>query len=249
MSALKVIIVDDERLARVQLAKLVKNVPQLELAAEASSGEQAIEVISSLKPDLVFLDVQMPRMTGFDVLASLEFEPRVVFVTAYDQHAVRAFEVNAVDFLMKPVSDERFSQTIERVLSAVPGSTPSTGSPGSTDSTPPLEYSDRLFLTIDRHPQFLKLTEIACVTSADDYSEIHTRAGQSTLTSQPLYHWEKRLPAANFIRIHRSALVNLDAVSSLDEQEGGGCLVHVIGQKAPLTMSRRFADQLRRRFR
>lgn len=245
MSALKVIIVDDERLARVQLAKLVKNVPQLELTAEASSGEQAIEVISSVKPDLVFLDVQMPRMTGFDVLAALDFEPRVVFVTAYDQHAVRAFEVNAVDFLMKPVSDERFSQTVERVLSAAPGAAPAT----ATDSTPPLDYTDRLFLTIDRHPQFLKLTEIACVTSADDYSEIHTRAGQSTLTSQPLYHWEKRLPPANFIRIHRSALVNLDAVSSLDEQEGGGCLVHVIGQKAPLTMSRRFADQLRRRFR
>jgi two-component system, LytTR family, response regulator len=240
MTALTVVVVDDERLARVQLVELLLQHPHLCLAGEASSGEEATELIGRTRPDVIFLDVQMPRLSGFDVLERIEAGPRVVFVTAHDRHAVRAFEVNALDFLMKPVSRERFARTVERL---------SASSPALAAELPRLDYQDRLFLTLDRHPHFLRLSEITCITAADDYAEIHTRAGRSALVAQPLRHWELRLPAAHFARIHRSALVNFDAITRIDEQAGGGCLVHLEGSEQPIAMSRRFAEALRRRFR
>lgn len=242
MTSRTVVIVDDERLARVQLTKLVQAHPRLECIGEASSGEEALEVVARLKPSVVFLDVQMPRMTGFEVLERLDHDPDVVFVTAHDEHAVRAFEVNALDFLLKPVSSERFLQTVERLFDQKLHSDPS-------PKVPQLEMRDRLFLTIERRPQFLRVEDLACVTAADDYSELHTVNGRSTLVPQPLYHWETRLPASHFVRIHRSALVNLDAITNLEEQANGGCLVHLKGRAEPLVMSRRFNEQLRRRFR
>jgi len=242
--ALRAVVVDDERLARVQLAQLLTLHPGLHLAGEASSGEEAIELIGRTKPEVIFLDVQMPRMSGFDVLRAIDAGPQVVFVTAYDRHAVRAFEVNALDFLLKPVTQERFARSVERLLT-VQRPPPASSSAGL--KLPNLEYPDRLFLTIHRHPQFVQLSDIACIRAADDYSEVFTRSGRSALVAQTLRHWEQRLPATHFIRIHRSALVNFAAITRIEAHEGGGCRVYVEGPAQPLTMSRRFADALRRR--
>lgn len=239
MTTLKVVVVDDERLARVQLVQMLERHPRLSLIGEASSGEEAVELITRTSPDVVFLDVEMPRLSGFDVLGRVDAGPRIIFVTAYDRHAVRAFEVNALDFLMKPVTGDRLASTVERLLATSPPRV----------ELPRLDYGDRLFLTINQHPQFLRLADVACITAADDYSEVHTRSGHSTLVGQPLSHWEQRLPAAHFARIHRGALVNFDAITRMDEQEHGGCLVRVEGQAQPLAMSRRIAESLRRRFR
>jgi two-component system LytT family response regulator len=245
MDARRVLLVDDERLARAQLRRMLAAHPELTVVGEAEDVDSAEKQVHALSPDVLFLDVQMPRASGFDLLARLPSPPRVVFVTAHDAHAVRAFEVNALDYLCKPISPERLAGAVARILASLPGSVPPVPPP---DELRLLRYDDRLLVPLSRRPQLLRVAEIAALTSADDYAELHTRAGQSALLGQSLSTWEQRLPASHFFRIHRSALVNLDALASLEEK-GSAYEARVEGRAEPLPVSRRCAEVLRQRFR
>jgi two-component system, LytTR family, response regulator len=232
----KAAIVDDERLARAKLRAMLEHYPQISIAGEADSAEAAIELINEERPDVVFLDIQMPGGSGFDLVNRLERPVRIIFVTAFDEYAIRAFEINALDYLLKPVTQERLTRAVERLShSQTPSESPSRR----------LEHDDFLFLTIDQNSRFLRVREIKYISAADVYSEIITADERKTLVLKPLSEWEERLPEKYFARIHRSTIINIEFVERVEKWFNYSFQVHLRGVKEPLTMSRRYAAKLK----
>jgi len=231
----KTLIVDDERLARKKMRQMLSEFPEIEIVGEADGVSEAVKLIEETAPDVVFLDVQMPQASGFELLEKTGSEFKTIFVTAYDEYAIRAFEVNALDYLLKPVNPERLKQAIERLSS-------------ETSETAPenqLEYDDFLFLNFGRHSQFVRVSEIKCIAAADVYSEIHAEDGRKALIFKPLAEWEQRLPQKNFVRIHRSTIVNLAFVERVESMFNYSCEVYIKGFQKPFAMSRRFAAKVK----
>jgi len=232
----KAVIVDDERLARAKLRAMLEHYPQISIAGEADSAEAAIQLINVERPDIVFLDIQMPGESGFDLVNRLERPVRIIFVTAFDDYAIRAFEINALDYLLKPVTQERLTRAVERLRhSPAPADFPNRR----------LEHDDFLFLTIDQNSRFLRVREIKYISAADVYSEIITADEQKTLVLKPLSEWEERLPEKYFARIHRSTIINIEFVERVEKCFNYSFQVHLRGVKEPLTMSRRYAAKLK----
>ena len=232
---LRVLIVDDERLAREKIRGYLAGEPDVEIVGECASGGEAVAAIRARRPDVVFLDVQMPGRSGFDLLDDVADPFQVVFVTAYDAHALRAFEVNALDYLLKPVNPARLRQTVERLL----------GRAAESPSDRQLAGDDYLFLAADRRPRFVKVSAIACIRGADDYAEIILDGGETSLVHRPLKDWEARLPDKRFARIHRTVIVNLDFVERVERVREEQYQVIVRGLAEPLPMSRRHAARLK----
>lgn len=231
---LSALIVDDERLARRELVALLAAHPEVTVIGEAASVDEAAPLVARLDPDVVFLDIQMPRRSGFELLAASDVRGRIVFVTAHDVHAIRAFEVNALDYLMKPVHPERLAQTIARLRAALPDAAPSNQ----------LELDDHLFLTEGRAARFVRVRSIVCIRGADDYTELLVADGVTLLSPRPLKDWETRLPERTFVRVHRTAIVNLEHVERV-APAGDAFRVHLRGAAEPVPMSRRHAARLR----
>lgn len=212
-----VLICEDEPLARETLHGFVAAWPELQLVGEASDGKMALAMIREHAPQIVLLDIQMPEMTGLEVLRRLEQEgiksPAVVFTTAWDHHAVTAFELNAVDYLLKPFSQERFDVAIRRLLEDGPGST------GAEQVSAGLAMPLSRILVRDRGRIFpLDLAQIEYLKSDTKYTLIAS-GGRSFLVRVALAELEARLPAERFLRIHRSAIINLDFVVSMKPDE------------------------------
>lgn len=232
----KALIVDDERLARQKLRAMLAAHPEIQIIGEADSVSAAASLIVEVRPDLVFLDIQMPGESGFDLLAGLTQSLKIIFVTAFDEYALRAFEVNALDYLLKPVNPERLANAIARLSGA--DTPPETGSR-------PLAYDDFLFLPFGSGSRFLKVSEIKCVCAAGSYSEVITGDDQKALVLKPLGEWEVRLPDKHFARIHRGTLINVAFVERTDKWFNYSYQVYLRGIKAPFTMSRRYAAKLK----
>lgn len=208
----RVVICEDEPLARETLRDFVAAWPGLQLVGEAADGAQALQAIESLAPDLVFMDIQMPEMTGLEVVRSLKSLPAIVFTTAYDQHAVAAFELNAVDYLLKPFSRERFDIAVQRVLEEE--SAPRAAAEAALAATLARPQLSRI-LVRDRGRIFpVAIDEIAYLKSDMKYTLLAAR-GQTFIVRIALSEIEPRLNPERFVRVHRSAIVNLDAVDSM----------------------------------
>ena len=235
----KAVIVDDERLARNKLRSLLAQHPQIRLVGEADGVDSAIETIERTRPDVVFLDIQMPGKSGFELVNQVNLPLKIIFVTAFDEYAIRAFEINALDYLLKPVNPERLAKAIERL--AAP--------PATSESAPrTLEYDDFLFLPFGDTSRFLRVRDIKYIRAADVYSEIFTGAGEKTLALKPLSEWEERLPEKHFARIHRSTIINIEFVERVEKSFNYSYEVYLRGAGEPFTMSRRFGAKLRERF-
>jgi len=237
----RALLVDDERLARVQLRGQLARFRQIEVVAEADSILQALEAAQQFQPDVVFLDIQMPGHSGFDFLEQASGDFKVIFVTAYDQFALRAFEVNAVDYLLKPVRFERLADALQRVSG-------STASPPPANAAP-LQYADYLFVADGLRPQFLKVQAIQYIVAAGSYCEIFTADGRKFMLLQALKQWEERLPPKRFVRIHRSCIVNLDYVQRVAAMGNDTFELFLPGKPEPLCISRRYALALKHRLR
>jgi two-component system, LytTR family, response regulator len=230
------VIVDDERLARNKLRSLLAQHPQIRLVGEADSVDSAVETIGRTSPDVVFLDIQMPGKSGFELVNHVNLPLKIIFVTAFDEYAIRAFEVNALDYLLKPVNPERLAKAIERL--ATPPTTPAR-------SSRPLEYNDFLFLPFGDSSRFLRVREIKLIRAADVYSEIFIAGGEKTLVLKPLSEWEERLPEKHFARIHRSTIINIEFVERVEKSFNYSFEVYLRGAGEPFTMSRRYAARLK----
>jgi len=233
----RVLLVDDERLARARLRRLLEAYPDLEVAGEAASVDEAVAALATEAFDLVFLDVQMPGGPGFELFDRCRVRVPVVFVTAFDQHALRAFEVNALDYLLKPVSPQRLEQCLCRVEAQ-----------GRTEATRLFEVGDRVCVTDARGLRFVRLTDLVVIRSAGDYTELLLRDGTSPLCKTTMAQWESRLPQREFHRVHRSSIVRLAAVERLERSGGVPCL-HVSDVCEPVPVSRRALAAVEARLR
>lgn len=233
----KSIIVDDEELAREDLKVLLKDFSEIEIIGESETVEETKTLIKKLDPDLIFLDIQMPGKSGFDLLEEMQINAKIIFVTAYDEYAIRAFEVNAKDYLLKPVNKERLSLALERLK---------TEQESEDNVQTKLEINDSIFLMVNNHYQFVKIGFIIKITSAGNYSEIYTSSKLKGLVLKSLKDWEVRLPNC-FVRIHRNAIINLEYVDRVEGWFNYSYKVFLKEIDEPLVISRRYAAKLKER--
>lgn len=238
---LTAVVVEDEPSTRRELVEMLAAREGVEVVGESGDLESAVELVRGGPPDVVFLDIRLRGRSGFQLLPHLPAEVRVVFVTAYEEHAVRAFEVDAVDYLLKPVTDDRLDQALDRVRGG------SGEEAGSARAAEPLSRDDHLFLRMDSSWGFLRVGDIRCVLADGDYTRVVTKTNDASLVSKTLSEWERRLPDSTFLRIHRSSLVNLEEVTGVEDREDGSCQVFLRGADRPLIMSRRYAARIRER--
>lgn len=233
------VIVDDERLARRELRTMLEeaHAAEVHIVGEAASLEEAARIVHATDADLVFLDISMGRESGFDLVPMIGSDVAIVFVTAHDAHALRAFEVNALDYLLKPVDPERLMRTMERLR---PEPT------GPQDEARPLTADDRLFLRLDARRSFVRVADIVAIEAAGDASLLHLLSQQSAARNpRSLRDWEVRLPDRLFIRIHRSTIINLAHVVRVDEWSHASYLAYMRGRTEPFPMSRRYGSRVR----
>jgi two-component system LytT family response regulator len=232
---IRALVVDDEPLARTNLSVLLRLHPEIEVVSECGSGIEAIAEIRDAKPDLVFLDVQMPECDGFDVLELLggNLPPAVVFVTAYDQYALRAFEAGALDYLLKPFDNARFDRALDRAKERI----------AHGKDLP--RKMERLAIKSAGHISFLKISEVDWIEAADYYACLHA-GGKTHLLRRSMSELDQELDQAIFCRIHRSTIVNLERVRGLELHKDGEYEV-VIDNGTRLRLSRRYRKQLQSR--
>jgi two-component system LytT family response regulator len=240
----RIVIVDDEPIAREGIRTQLLRDASVEIVAECGDGLEAVETIRELAPDLVFLDVQMPGMSGFDVMQSIGIDvvPAVIFVTAYDKYALQAFDVNAVDYLLKPFDAERFQKAFQRALSQIQRSTTATINENLkallATIKPDARYLDRIVVKSKGRIFFLPVTEIDWIESADNYVSLH--AGREThLIRETLTSLESKLNAQEFLRIRHSAIVNVKRIRELRPLFKGEYEI-VLQNGTKLTSSRRY---------
>jgi two-component system LytT family response regulator len=212
---LKALIVDDEELARKLLREMLTCHPEIEIAAECGNGMEAVKAAAEHKPDLLFLDVQMPKLTGFDVLELIERENvGVIFVTAYDQYAMKAFEVHAVDYLLKPFSRERFEAALERAKHQKPKKEVDAAELAAT-ARPAGEYAERIVVKDGTKVTLIPVPKLDYAEALDDYVSLVSE-GKKHLKQQTISGLEMALDPKLFVRIHRSYLVNLERVTRIE---------------------------------
>jgi two-component system LytT family response regulator len=247
---IRTVIVDDEELGRDRIQSLLEMQSDVEIVGVCSDGTSALEMIDRTQPDLVFLDVQMPGMDGFEVIENLDTTklPAVVFVTAHDGHAIRAFEIHALDFLLKPFDQTRFEKALERARTQI-GRTQASGPVMDSRIVSLLEelreerkYPERLIVKSSGRVFFVRTEEIDWVEASGNYVKIHTKS-EGHLLRESMKNMEGKLDPKTFVRIHRSAIVNIDRIKELEPWFHGEYIV-IMRDGTRLTASRVFSDRL-----
>jgi two-component system LytT family response regulator len=246
LSRFRVILVDDEPTARVHLTNRLKSHSELEIVGEAEDVNSASDLVQTLKPDLIFLDIQMPKKNGFALLPKLENltpQPAVVFVTAYDEYAIRAFEANALDYLTKPVSPARLAKTILRLSKPT---VPETVVPHAVAETNKrLEAEDLVLLRDKSLSMMVKVAKISAIEAHGDYTRILLNEGKNLMMKQTLSLWESQLPAGLFIKVSRSLIVNTQSVAKMVKKNPLIWELQLQGDEPPIQLSNLESKRLR----
>jgi two-component system LytT family response regulator len=238
-TAISTVIVDDEALARKGLRTLLRRHPDLQVVAEAGNGAEAVAAIRKHRPELVFLDVQMPSLDGFAVIEEIGVDrmPAVVFVTAHDRHALKAFDVHAVDYLLKPFDRPRFDRAVERVRER------SAGAPAAREFRALIDtmrerrsYAERLLVQDRDRTLLVKVRDLIWIEAADNYVRLHL-VGANYLLHDSIRNLEQRLDPATFLRVHRSAIVHLDRIREIQQWFAGGRVL-ILSDGSRVTVSR-----------
>lgn len=223
---MKAILIDDERMARQELRRLLAAHPQVEIAGEARSGKEALALIEQLSPDVLFLDVRMPGMSGFDMLEQLDSVPQIIFTTAFDQYALKAFEVSALDYLVKPVAPERLAKAVGKLKPLAPRS-----------------GIERVFVRDGERCWLVRTADIYLLESEGNYTRL-CFAGERPLVPRSLSSLEERLDPAMFFRVSRQQMINLKCIERVEPGIGGNLLVILRGG-VQVEMSRRQSARFR----
>lgn len=218
MKPISAIIIDDEPLARDIVKRYASTVEGLNIVAECSDGFEALRQIQTLKPDLLFLDIQMPKLDGFELLEVLEYNPAIIFATAFDQFAIKAFEMNAIDYLLKPFSKDRFESAVQKAMQRI-----AVEKSNSSQALETLKESvqesrgtlDRIVTRLGSKVTVIPTDRIWYIESADDYVMIYSELGNH-LKEKTMKYFEEHLPANNFVRIHRGSIITLAQIAAID---------------------------------
>lgn len=237
---MKTILIDDEPLARSVVRKYCEKLSSIDIVGECENGFDAVKLIDDLKPDLIFLDVQMPKLNGFEVLELIQHQPKVIFTTAFDEYAVKAFDANALDYLLKPFLFERFEKAVEKCLSMeVSVETKINESYSHPDE------SQRMVIKDGDTIHIIPLYDLIHIEAYDDYVKVYTEKGRF-VKKQTMGYYEKTLPFKSFARIHRSSIVALDRIQKIENMEKGGYQV-LLTNGIRLPVSRNALPQLKAR--
>jgi two-component system LytT family response regulator len=224
MKTFKTLLIDDERLAREELKSLLKEYHEIEIIDEAKNGEEGIQKIKELKPDLIFLDINMPGINGFDMIKQLEEIPRVIFVTAYDEYALKAFEVNALDYILKPVDPERLREAIQKLTTE--DDFVSSQQTIISRKERVLSVNDRVFIKDGEKCWFVELSKVRMLESDGNYVKVYFDNFRP-LILRSLNSFEDRLDPEQFFRANRKYIINLQWVSSIENWFNGGLQVEL----------------------
>jgi two-component system LytT family response regulator len=236
---MKALIVDDERLARLEFRRLLAAHPEVEICGEAANGPEALVKIGELHPDVVFLDIQMPSQTGFEMLEALPGPlPQIVFVSAYDEHALRAFDFAASDYLVKPVSAARLATAIARVGAVLSAASVRQAEEEEDGPLMPLAASDRVFVRDGDRCWFVAVREIQLLESEGNYTRLHLASGRP-LIPRSLRAVEERLPAQLFFRANRAQIINVSQIARIEPWFGTALKVWLSGREEGIEISRR----------
>lgn len=246
--SIRTLIVDDEPIARDRVRRMLREESDIEIVGESGNGKEAVAFINENKPDLVFLDIQMPEMTGFEALQEINPNktPAIIFVTAYDQYAIQAFDVHAIDYLLKPFNRERFKRAIERareqVEKATSGKIDQRLASLLADLTNSKKYLERLVVKSVGRVFFLRTDEVDWIEAAGNYAKLHV-GREGHLIRETMNGLESKLNPDKFLRIHRSTLVNIDRIKELNPLFSGDYTV-MLKNGTELTLSRNYRDRL-----
>jgi two-component system LytT family response regulator len=240
------VLADDEVLARQKLRQLLRNEPEIDVLGEGSTAAETLDLVRATKPQLLFLDIQMPGMDGFEIATELCSSktfpmPHIIFTTAHDQYALRAFEIHAMDYLLKPFTQERLSSAVERVSKEVLAGNqrPAANGPAGQNGT---RYTNRIVFKSRGRIVFLPVSDIRWISAEENYVRISTQ-GETHLLRETMAHLEEKLDPNMFLRVHRSSIVNLQHVKEVrTEADGEYAVVLVNGEK--LTMSRGYRSRI-----
>jgi two-component system LytT family response regulator len=233
---IKAIIIDDEPLARSIVREYIQSFPQISVMQECGDGFEGIKAIQQFKPELIFLDIQMPKINGFEMLELIEDAPAVIFTTAFDQFAIKAFESHAIDYLLKPFNKERFDKAVQKLLDQqqAPATKPRTQLLLETAAETPAQNS-RIVVKTAGKIKIIPVDDVHYLEAADDYVKIHTRAGHF-LKNKTMSYFEKVLDPSQFVRTHRSFILNVQQVTRIDpfEKESHICVLQS-GAQVPVS--------------
>ena len=233
MKKWKAIIIDDEPPAIRELRCLLDSFPQITVMAEAGAYEQAVDLIHAKQPDLVFLDIDLGKHTGFDLMPHIPISTQVIFVTAYDTFAIRAFEVNALDYLLKPVHPGRLENCISRL-----------GNPYCEELAERLTPLDQILVGIRNGSKFVAVKSVSCIEACGDYTKLHSIEGHTGVVHHTMKRWTERLPSNLFIQVHRSYIINTEHVIRINKIAPESYQTFLPYPKEPIPVSRRYSRQL-----
>ncbi len=242
------IIIDDEKLARDLLIEFLEPFSDIEIVAQCANGKDAIEKIEALTPHLIFLDVQMPGMDGFEVLEALDHKPYVIFTTAYDQYAIKAFDKNAIDYLLKPLDEDRFTRAVNRAFERIKADESNVEeliSSLKVSLASEGKFSTHLFVQKSEKLLNIEVKDIIHLEASGDYTVLSTKTDQF-LSSSGIGKLEGKLDPEVFIRIHRSTIINLNYLKEIEKHFNGGLIVKMENGKS-FPVSRTYAKQIRKK--
>ena len=240
---MKAIIIDDERLARKELNNLLENYPEIEIVDQAVNADEALEKIIQLDPELIFLDIQMPGKTGFELLEELEKVPKVIFTTAYDAFAIKAFDVNALDYLLKPIQEERLKDTITKVLAVQASTLADRAQGGVSEIKHQLGMNDQVFVKDGDRCWFINLKEIRLFESDGNYIKVYFN-NVKPMIHKSLNALDEKLDERSFFRASRKHIINLSWIETIETWFNGGLLVQLKGGEK-VEVSRRQAARFK----
>jgi len=239
MRRLTALIIDDERLARLNLRKKLSMYSEIEVIGEASSVETGTKAIRDLSPDLLFLDIELSDGTGFDLLNKVEFKGKVIFQTAYSEYACRAFEINALDYLLKPITKERLKHVITNLISSE--------NEKIIRSIQRFRYDDRIMIEQKKNIHFIKVENIIYIKAEREYTRLFEKGGNEYLVLKPIGDWQKELPDEHFARVHRNSIINFNYIERT-EKYGNTANIFLMSIPSPISISRGYYKLIKTRY-
>jgi two-component system LytT family response regulator len=236
---IKSIIIDDEKLARDVIKNYIKSFSNVEIAAECSDGFEGLKSINEIKPDIIFLDIQMPKINGFEMLELIDEPPKIIFTTAFDQYALKAFEVNAIDYLLKPFSKERFAEACNKAINNLQNNASQSDQVKNLliHHEREIELLDRVIIKKGANIKIIPVDEIEYIEAQDDYVMLHTKQGKF-LKQKTMKFFESHLDPKEYIRIHRSYIVKLSSIKQIEGYEKDSYRIELKnGIKLPVSKS------------
>ncbi|MCF8428856.1 MAG: LytTR family DNA-binding domain-containing protein [Bacteroidia bacterium] len=244
MKNIRTVLVDDVEVMRITLKKVLAQFPHIEIVGEASTFDEARDVINNLQPDLVLLDIDLNGLTSIDIIGELNCTPKIIFITSHENFAVKAFELNAVDYIIKPISAKRISAAIEKIAKP-----PEAIQEGSIDNDETFQSDQIILLNFDNKMNFIKIKDINFIEAYGNYTKVNMDDGKLSITYNSIKNWDSKLPEDIFIQIHRSTIVNLLNVQKIEKWTNDTGRLYLKDIEKPFEISRSYFFQIKKKYK